>query len=142
MTTVCEYTRLSLSELEPLIANPDKLNDFLYENAISQRTLSINIFWHLIHFLLTSDAWNGDEVLKNLVVGGEEAKNDVGFNESVRYLLPNQVKATYEVVKNITSNHLWSRFDKKAVTDAYIYPIGYWSESSAEGSKECVIRLL
>lgn len=140
MTTVGNYTRLSLTELEPLIANPNKLDDFLCENANSERSLYINIFWHLIHFLLTGDAWNGDEVLRNLVLGGEKlSENEVGFGESVRYLLPNQVKATYEAVKNVTSNQLWSRFDRKVVTDAYIYPIGYWSESSEESAKECVL---
>lgn len=133
--------RLSLSELESLIANSDKLDDFLYpENAINQRSVYINIFWHLIHFLLTGDAWNGDEVLRNLVIGGEElGEKDVGFGESVRYLVPHQVKATYEAVKNVTPDQLWSRFDKKAVTDAYIYPIGYWSGSSEESAKECVL---
>ncbi|BDA70001.1 hypothetical protein CAL7716_041670 [Calothrix sp. PCC 7716] len=145
MSMVGNYMHISQAELEHLIKNKNEVSEFIYPENTSKEyknsELYIDKSWHLIHFLLTGSAWNGNETLRNLTIGGEKLCEPkfTPVGDSVRYLLPNQVLATYELVKNITSDELWSRFNAKAATDAYIYPIGFWSESSEEFIKEYVL---
>ncbi len=120
------YLRLPEAELNRILRDPAAITSVLYpRNGIElprERHLDIDKAWHLIHFLLTGDEWEGTEPLRNAVLGGAEiGKEDVGYGPA-RYLTPAQVSNVAVALASIAPDQLWDQFDLQTVREADIYP--------------------
>lgn len=129
------YLRLPETELNRVLADPASITTLLYPEDDSdlpaERHLDTDKTWHLTHFLLTGEAWEGAEPLRNAVLGGTQiGEEDVGYGPA-RYLTPAQVHETAGALTPISSQELWSRFDMQAVQAADVYPSG-WEGSDQE----------
>ncbi|MBC7818090.1 MAG: YfbM family protein [Planctomycetaceae bacterium] len=136
MSMIGNYRRLTPLELNSLRENPRSVMAFLYSADRSRppenRHLDIEKSWHVIHFLLNGDAWDGDSTLVNVVLGGSDL-SDEGFGYgTVRFLLPDEVREVSEALSDVPAFELLQRFDAEALNDAEIYPHG-WSDDSKEG---------
>ena len=82
--------------------------------------LRVDKAWQGIHFLLTGQVEGGDPPLANVVLGGHEIGEDLGYG-AARYLSPAEVKAVADALVPITSKTLRARFDPEAFREAEIY---------------------
>ena len=129
MSMIGNYLRLPEAELNGVLADPASVTSLLYpedgSDLPADRRLDTDKAWHLTHFLLTGEAWEGAEPLRNAVLGGTEiGEEDVGYGPA-RYLTPAQVREVGAALKPISPQQLWSRFDLQAVQNAEIYPSGW-----------------
>jgi hypothetical protein len=129
MSMIGNYLRLPEPELQGTLRAPESITKLLYpedgSDLPADRHLDTDKAWHLIHFLLTGEAWGGTEPLVNAVLGGTEiGKEDVGYGPA-RYLTPAQVMAAAKALADISASELWERFDLQQVRDADIYPSGW-----------------
>ncbi len=129
------YFRLPEGELQQFLRGSGSITALLYpeddKDLPPGRHLDTDKSWHLIHFLLTGEAWGGAEPLANAVLGGTEVSDeDVGYGPA-RYLTPAQVGAVAQALADISPDELWGRFDLQRVREADIYPAG-WEDNPTE----------
>ncbi len=135
MSMIGNYRRTTQAKLDDLLAHPEQLSSFLYpeEDADDSSHLDIDKTWHIIHFLLNGDTWEGAWPLVGVVLGGTEISDeDVGYGPA-RYLTPPEVKEVSSALTSIPADTLWSRFNADAVRRAEIYP-EVWSGGSDDQS--------
>ena len=133
MSMIGNYRRISEARLKDLLAHPEALSAFLYPEdetpADGEEHLDIDKAWHLIHFLLNGQTWEGTWPLVGAVLGGTElSEEDIGYGPA-RYLLPGDVSEVSRGLSDISSEALWSRFDADAVRKAEIYPEAWQGDS-------------
>lgn len=124
MSMIGNYRRITEAKLNELLARPDELSSFLYpeDGPGTVPHLDIDKTWHIIHFLLNGDTWEGAWPLLGVVLGGTEiSAEDVGYGPA-RYLTPAEVEEVASALDAIPPDTLWSRFDADAVRKAEIYP--------------------
>ena len=131
------YIRIPENDLNRLLANPESIMDFLYPEdeslPLPDRRLDIDKSWHIIHFLLTGETWEGKEPLRNVVLGGTLiGEVDVGYGPA-RYLTPPEVREISKALSSISESSLWARFDRQAVLDHEIYPDGWEGNETERG---------
>ena len=129
MSMIGNYLRMPEAELQRILREPQSITRLLYPEDGSDlpmdRHLDTDKAWHLTHFLLTGDPWDGAEPLCNAVLGGAAiGEEDVGYGPA-RYLAPAQVKTVANSLAAISPLELWRRFDVQKVRDAEIYPDGW-----------------
>jgi hypothetical protein len=135
------FVRIPAELLSKLKADPDSVETVLAESGESSQIpddarLDVDKSWHIIHFLLTGDAWGGPVPLANAVCGGTELGDvDVGYGPA-KFLEPSEVGDVAVAISGITSGELWSRFDTVAVKAADIYPSDSWSSTDFSYVKE------
>jgi hypothetical protein len=117
------YRRISPAQLQELLANPDSIGDFLYEGGDPGAShLGIEKSWHVIHFLLTGSAWEGEPPLSQAVLGGTPlGDEDLGYGPA-RYLKADEVQVVSRALNGISPTELGHRFDQEALAAAEIYP--------------------
>ncbi|MEW9697773.1 YfbM family protein [Paenibacillus sp. SI8] len=101
-------------------------------NRISIETLKriiegIDKAWHAIHFILNESAWEGELPLFNVILGGTEIGEDMGFGP-VRYVTNEEVKDIALKLSNLNENDLRNRFNPKVMNELQIYPAIDWVE--------------
>jgi hypothetical protein len=77
-------------------------------------------FWHILHFLFTGTAWEGQYPGSFLVSGGLPVGRDFGYG-APRLFDPGQVQAISEFLGMLTFEEFSVGYDIKNVTDAEIY---------------------
>ena len=112
------FVQLSPEQLEALIADPSEVSGFIFSQ---DDQYEIDQSWQGIHFLLTGDAWGGEVPLANVVLGGTEIGDDVGYG-SACYLTADEVSAAATALKDITPDVLRSRYVATELSDNRIYP--------------------
>jgi len=137
MSMIGHYLKLSGEQLDALVEDPRRAEDLVYpENGdYPSDALDIDKSWHLIHFLLTGDAWDGEYPLVNVVLGGKELPGtDAGYGP-FRYLVHAEVETVSQALASISAEDLWSRFNASLVRAADIYPSPWTGD---DGEKEYV----
>ena len=132
MSMMGQYRRITLGQLydlqDALRDNPAALSEYLYPEERSydkpDPQLEIGRAWHGIHFLLNSKRYEGKLPLVNVVMGGTEIGEDLGYGP-VRYLTPDQVKEVAAALSRIDRAELRERFDPAVFEAAGIYPRGW-----------------
>jgi hypothetical protein len=128
MSMVGNFLQLSSDELAALMADPSLVESFIYpEDEEHEKNIDIDKAWHGIHFLLAGDAWGGELPLANVVLGGTEIGDDVGYGPA-KYLTADQVKIAADALMEITAEVLRSRFVASALSENEIYP-EIWQDS-------------
>jgi len=89
------------------------------------RSLDLDKAWHLIHFLLTGEAWGGDGPLGQVVLGGKELPDTDAGCGPFRTLDPQEVREISEALASPDAQSLWLRFDPASAEAAQIYPQGW-----------------
>jgi hypothetical protein len=138
MSMIGNYLKLSEEQLDLLVNNPNKAKDLVRakEEDDPSDALDVDKSWHLIHFLLTGDASEGEYPLVNAVLGGNELPDtDAGYGP-FRYLVPDEVEAVSQALVSISAKDLWSRFNAARVRSEDIYPSDIWSGD--DGDKQYV----
>ena len=132
MSMTGRYLQLTPAQLEAVIAEPELAAQFAFpETETGARALDIDRSWHIIHFLLNGQPWEGDEPLANAVLGGAELPHtDAGYGP-FRYLAPHQVRELSSALRGIPFEVLWSRLDSERTEAAEIYP-GRWNNDLVE----------
>jgi hypothetical protein len=133
MSMIGYYRRLTSEELSQLIAG-SSVSEFLYPDSDKEpdtsRELDIDKTWHAIHFLLNDSAWEGEDPLAWVVLGGELlGTEDVGYGPA-RYLLPEQVKSVAAALDEIPEWELRAKFDAERMNEEEIYPQSWAGESA------------
>lgn len=99
-----------------------KMTSKLAAKYNSPAELEIEKSWHGIHFLLTGTAWEVMPPLGNVLLGGTEIGEDVGYGPA-RYLTPQQVAEVSAELEKITEENLRQRFKFEELERAQIYAI-------------------
>ncbi|WP_433946964.1 YfbM family protein [Paenibacillus sp. SN-8-1] len=89
--------------------------------------LDLDKSWHAIHFLLNGSAWEGEAPLFNVILGGTEVGEDLGYGKT-RYLTNKEVQEVALTLVNITEEDLKQRFDAAVMNELEIYPSQDWSQ--------------
>lgn len=127
MSMIGNFLQLSSEELEALIADPSAVESFIYpDDEERERSIDIDKAWHGIHFLLAGEPWGGDPPLANVVLGGTEIGDDVGYGPA-RYLTAAEVQAAASALQDITPDVLRSRYVASELSENDIYP-QIWDE--------------
>jgi hypothetical protein len=129
MSMIGNFLPITSSQLEDLIAAPDKVESFLYEEDHDPPEVDIDKAWHGIHWLLTGHPWEGETPWFNVVLGGTPISEAATYG-SVRYLTPCEVEVVHKGLLNLPNDILIQRFDAHAMTKAEIYP-DIWDEGDA-----------
>jgi hypothetical protein len=137
---------LSESRLDGFIENPDQLMDFFLSDDESEvagsEEYDLDKRWHVIHFLLNGNVWEGTPPAFNVILGGTEIGEDTGFGPP-RYLRPGEVKEVAEYLKSVSADQLLSRFDADALNANEIYS-GHWNDDPEEREviRDCYLGLV
>jgi Domain of unknown function (DUF1877) len=128
------YLRVTSAELERVKQDPESVVKLFFpddeRDADGATHLDVDKAWHAIQFLLTDDPWSGEPPLQNVVMGGTELGEDLGYGPA-RYLVPGEVHEVATALGHITGEALWSRFSATKFATAEIYPQG-WIGSNEE----------
>jgi hypothetical protein len=121
-------------QLAHLVENPDEVLDFLDSEVPASQELDLDKTWHGLHFLLTGEAWGGEEPVCYILAAGEqigdEEEHDAGYGPA-RGLYVSQVKAFAEALTAISKQELSSRYNGQQMMALEIYPRG-WEEEPDE----------
>jgi hypothetical protein len=139
MSMIGQYRRLSQDAFRSLLAEPAALSNVLFpddEQQYERDFLDLDKSWHLIHFLLNGDPWEGEWPLGAVVLGGTEISDeDLGYGPA-RYFTPTEVRQMAVALGRIGPEELWSRFDAESARHAEIYPQG-WSDTPEDREYVC-----
>ncbi|HHX01343.1 MAG TPA: YfbM family protein [Firmicutes bacterium] len=131
MSMICCFKKIpanlvegDLTALEEYIAELD-----IEELAFSDDPdgLSLDKAWHGVHFLLTGSSMPTDDLLSDVIMGGTEVGDDLGYGPA-RYLKPEEVAALAEGLGKVTQEDLYNKFSPDGMTD--VYP-DIWDEEDA-----------
>ena len=127
MGMIANFMQIGQAQLDALLDDPDGIDPAIHPpEGAPPDTIDVDKAWHGIHFLLTGSPWRGAEPLVNVVLGGVEIGEDVGYGPA-RYLTPDQVRDVAAALSAIPSDLLGARFDPDAMIRADIYP-EIWDE--------------
>lgn len=150
MSMIAKYKRISRQQLKQLLAQPDKILDFVQDEdeddgafglgdsdneglmeSEGDKVLDIDKAWQAIHFLLTRDPWLGAPPLSDAVLGGNELGGpDLGYG-SARYLTDTEVEEVASALAAISKDLLLSRFKLDEFVKHKIYP-NAWTGSTGD----------
>lgn len=133
MSMIGNVLAISPEQLAALIAEPELAESFVYPDDGAERAnhLDIDKAWHAIHYTLNGQAWEGEEPLSLVVLGGEEIGGDVGYGPA-RYLNPVQVRTVAQALAAITPEVFSARFNPAAMDAAEVYPQN-WADDGPDG---------
>jgi hypothetical protein len=125
MSMTARYLRVDPKAIRRIRQAPSTLLDVLYPEpeptSYASIYLDIDKTWHIIHFLLNDDPWEGEGPLSDAVLGGSQLTDeDLGYGPA-RFLHPAEVAATAQALGGVSGEELWSRFDKSRVRKAELY---------------------
>ena len=127
--------RISPADLDVLVADPGRVVGILVypkRRPDTRMQYDLDKAWHILHFLLTGNAWGGQGPLANAILGGETLGSvDVGYGPA-RFLRASQVVEVSEALRTVPAKQLWSRFDAQACLAADIYPTNCWTSQESE----------
>ena len=128
MSMIGNFLQLSSDELAAMIADPSSVEAFIYpDDDEHENNIDVDKAWHGIHYLLASDAWGGEPPLANVVLGGTEIGDDVGYGPA-RYLTVDEVEAAARALKDITPERFRARYVAAELSQNEIYP-EIWDDS-------------
>ncbi len=133
MSMIGNLIALEPAKLEELIAQPEQLEPFLYPDdgdSEPEHHLDLDKSWHAIHFTLNGKAWEGEGALGNVIIGGQEIGENIGYGPA-RYLTPREVLEAAQALQSIPPDQFKERFNPNGLTAAEIYP-EIWAEEPEE----------
>lgn len=129
MSMIGSYLRISSDQARAMEQQPAVAAELAFppDGNYPEPPISFDLdkSWHLIHFLLTGEAWGGEGPLGKVVLGGQEvAGTDAGYGP-FRLLNPAEVREGAVALASLDSTSIWARFDAVKANAAQIYPQGW-----------------
>jgi hypothetical protein len=122
MSMIGNFLQLSSSELAAIIADPASVEAFIFpDDEEHENSIDVDKAWHGIHYLLAGDTSGGEPPLSNVVLGGTEIGDDVGYGPA-RYLTADEVQAAADALKDITPESFRTRYVAAELSTNGIYP--------------------
>ena len=90
--------------------------------------LSIEKAWHGLHFVLAGTKWEATAPPGNVVAGGCEIGEDLGYGPA-RYLTVDEVRDASTALAAIDDEEFRKRYNREALAEAEVYP-GGWDDPS------------
>jgi hypothetical protein len=116
---------LSARDVEYIGQDPKRLATFAKSGAKpGGDSLILDRTWHVIHFLLCGQPWDGPDPLKYAVLGGVELSGPAS-GADIRVLGPEPVARVALALTPLTAGSLLARFDLARLEFAEIYPGGW-----------------
>ncbi|WP_127588951.1 YfbM family protein [Paenibacillus koleovorans] len=119
MSTVAHMRPITVEALRDILEGRLDLQTYLFEDKQLQ-PLYLDKAWHAIHFILNGTAWEGDEPMVDVVIGGTEIEG--GETYTVRYLTDEEVKTIASVLEELKGQPLVDRYQPDKMTELGIYP--------------------
>jgi hypothetical protein len=122
---IAVYRRIPGSVLGEVFDDPTIAGELLFDeddalvDGEEPEVVSLDRAWHGLHYLLTEG--EEDTVAEQVVLGGQEIGDDVGFGP-VRYLLPGEVAAVAAHLDGTPFEVLAGRFDADRMNALGVYP--------------------
>jgi uncharacterized protein DUF1877 len=88
--------------------------------------ISIDKAWHGVHYLMCGAPDSGSAMLSQVVMGGTEVGEDLGYGPARFFEADRVVEIVRELTRAGLESEMQARFDPTAMTAAGIYPNG-WS---------------
>jgi Domain of unknown function (DUF1877) len=131
MGMIGNYLIVTQSDLDRLYQGSESVSDFLYQKH-QDDIIDTDKAWHGIHFVLTGDAFGGEEPLANVVMGGVPiGEEDVGSGPA-RGLTVAEVSAVAAALQNIDETEFRKRIDLETLAVNDIYPQVWTDEDDLE----------
>jgi len=130
MSMIGYFLLTETDSLEALLKEPTTIYEFL-ESSMEEGGgdfVDIDKGWHLLHYLLTGTAWEGETPLNFVVTGGKDiGEEDVGYGPA-RAFTDNEVRAIADALDRIDREQLLKRFNGQEMNELEIYPPIDWKE--------------
>jgi hypothetical protein len=130
MSMIGCFLRLSDADLDALVAEPSRLNEFLKYDPNNKDYFDVDKAWQGIHFLLTNSAWEGSGPLAFILHGGREIDEDLGYGPPHGFTSV-EVKEIATALEPIQPDALFEKAGQAQFTAEDIYP-SIWDESKEE----------
>ncbi len=118
------FLLVSESEIAALLKAPAEIHAFLEQRLAESppnEYVDADKAWHILHFLLTGTAWEGEAPLNFIVRGGQEiGEEDVGYGPA-RALLPAAVVTLDAALEALPTAALAERYDPAQMATLEIY---------------------
>lgn len=82
--------------------------------------LDLHKSWHMLHYLFTGTAWEGEAPAATLLLGGQEVGEDMGYGPA-RVLSTTDTAKFAEYLDGLDLEHLYERLDAAAMRALEIY---------------------
>jgi len=127
------FIAINSDDWDRLTNNPKEIEAFLYPEmadyeSIGEKYIDIDKAWNVIHFILTGSADEGNEPNRNVILGGEELGEDVGYGPA-RFVGKDKVKQINELLSTLTDDIIEAKFDINLFREIKIYP-NFWDDPS------------
>ena len=120
MSMICHLAAASDRVIAELHSHPDAISEFV---GTTQRVISIDKAWSLIHFLLTGEAWSGEMPLAFVIAGGTPVGDiDVGYGPA-RTIDSKTVSQIDTALRAISRATLANNWNSDAIRDAELYAV-------------------
>lgn len=116
-------------EARAILADEERIDELLESD--NDRSVDLDKAWHGIHWLLTGSEWSTQGPLAQVILGGEELGEDIGYGPG-RLLPASEVADVADALDALDLATLGERFDAAAMSAASIYPDVWRSEPAAE----------
>ncbi len=132
------FLLVSESEIAALLKVPAEIHAFLEQRLAEpppNEYVDADKAWHILHFLLTGTAWEGEAPLNFIVRGGQEiGEEDVGYGPA-RALLPAAVVTLDAALEALPTAALAERYDPAQMAALEIYGASRFAPSFAKGRR-------
>ncbi|MDS3859404.1 YfbM family protein [Thermosynechococcaceae cyanobacterium BACA0444] len=122
------------SLLETLIDSATETPETEELSATATVALDIDKDWHGLHYLLTGQAWESPGILGQVILGGQEVGDDLGYG-AARLLTSEQVQVVAQALSHLSTDEFAAKFNPSQLNEADIYP-GNWEEADRPGLAE------
>jgi hypothetical protein len=119
------FLRLSQEHLQQVLDDPEAVCELLFPEGEAElggeRHLQIGSAWHILHFLLTGTAWEGEGPEAKVILGGTPlGDEDIGYRPP-QYLSVGEVCEVAVALSRINGEQLWTALDLEVMQDAGLY---------------------
>lgn len=130
MGMYCGLYKLSPSDTDKYLKDPELIAGLIMQEPADGSYLSLEKAWHGLHYLLTGSAWEGAPPLSFILAGGQTIGPDLDYGPA-RLLSTQFVKELDRALSLVTIEGLWQRFDPAKMFEQQIYP-EIWDEPEEE----------
>jgi hypothetical protein len=132
MSVVCTLMQIGTDTLADLIEGKSEVQDYIYSENYEVKALYIDKSWHAIHFILNGKAWEGEEPLVHVILGGTSIGEDFG-NGPARFLTSREVQNISKELIKLQGTKLIERYNPDKMSKEEIYPnLGWEDEESMQ----------
>ena len=120
--TAC-FKTISAEDLAKLQSDPDLTDNFadeICDGVPEGHFCDLDKSWQTIHYLISGDVWEGASPQSQVVLGGVEIGDDLGYGPA-RYHDVEQVQRLADSIRHLDSAALERRFDPQAMERAELY---------------------